>query len=202
MDKYEASLPLGRESRYSSEYDSSLLCPVPRRATREEIEVFDELPFSGVDIWNAYELSWLTTKGKPVVAIGEFRFSCESTHLIESKSLKLYLNSFNQTRFESLEKVCEVMAEDLSKASGAEVGVHLLDSAEFVDQRLSRLPGECIDGLDISIDRYALSPALLEGAADAHAIVEETLCSHLFKSNCLVTSQPDWASVLIRYQGG
>ncbi|MFO7981978.1 MAG: NADPH-dependent 7-cyano-7-deazaguanine reductase QueF [Desulfuromonadales bacterium] len=202
MDNEKMTLQLGKATRYKSEYDPSLLCPVHRRTTRQEIEVFAELPFSGIDIWNAYELSWLTTKGKPVVAIGEFRIPCESDSLIESKSFKLYLNSFNQTRFESLEQVREIMAEDLSKAAGGEVGVLLWESAEFADQRLSRLPGECIDGLDISIDRYTLLPELLEGASDADTIVEETLCSHLFKSNCLVTSQPDWASVLIRYQGG
>lgn len=202
MEDDKASLPLGKATRYKSEYDPQLLCPVPRRAKREEIGLDADLPFSGVDIWNAYELSWLTSKGKPVVAMGEFRFPCESASLIESKSFKLYLNSFNQTRFDSFERVESVIAADLSRAAGAEVGVRLLGSDEFAGQRLVEFPGECIDGLDIAVEHYALDPTLLSGAAESGTIAEETLYSHLLKSNCLVTSQPDWASVLIRYRGG
>ena len=202
MNDFESSLPLGKTTVYASSYDPGLLCPVPRRLKREEIGLEDRLPFGGVDIWNAYELSWLTEKGKPVVAMGEFRIPCESANLIESKSLKLYLNSFNQTRFADFPAVEKVLAADLAKTAGAEVAVRLLGSSGFAGQGIVTLPGRCIDDLDIAIDRYSLDPRLLEGAADQKHPVEETLHSHLLKSNCLVTSQPDWGSVLIRYRGG
>jgi 7-cyano-7-deazaguanine reductase len=201
MTDFESSLPLGKASVYTSEYDPALLCPVPRRLKREEIGLGSELPFSGFDLWNAYELSWLTPKGKPVVALGEFRVPCESENLIESKSFKLYLNSLNQTRFETFEQVRQVLARDLSRTAGAEVAVKLTPVGEATGGGIATLPGRCIDDLDIEIARYRLDPSLLAGAADPKRIVEETLHSHLLKSNCLVTSQPDWGSVLIRYRG-
>lgn len=202
VEDYQASLPLGKATVYKSQYDPSLLCPVPRRLKRQELGIGAQLPFSGADIWNAYELSWLTPRGKPVVAMGEFRVPCESDSLIESKSFKLYLNSLNQTRFGSLAEVEQVLAEDLGRAAGAPVTVRLTASAAFAGERLGQLPGTCIDDLDIAVDRYELDPSLLEGAADPGEVVEETLHSHLLKSNCLVTSQPDWGSVLVRYRCG
>ncbi len=202
MTDYEASLPLGKTTDYKSEYDPSLLCPFPRQVKRDVIGVTEQLPFQGYDIWNAYELSWLNAKGKPIVAMGEFHVPCASPNLIESKSFKLYLNSFNQTRFADFDQVEERMAADLSAAAGAKVRVRLLDSDQFVAEQIQPLPGDCIDGVDISIAEYALNPSLLENAADAAQQVEECLHSHLLKSNCLVTSQPDWGSVLIRYRGG
>ncbi|MGK2945334.1 MAG: NADPH-dependent 7-cyano-7-deazaguanine reductase QueF [Desulfuromonadales bacterium] len=201
MNEFEANLPLGKATVYTSEYDPGLLCPIPRKLKRDEIGLPDELPFHGVDIWNAYELSWLTSPGKPVVAMGEFRIPCESPHLIESKSLKLYLNAFNQTRFDDFESVRALLSRDLGGAAGAPVDVHLISAAEFAAEPLSSLPGHCIDDLDLAIDNYSLDPGLLEGAADPQQQVAETLHSHLLKSNCLVTNQPDWGSVLIRYQG-
>jgi len=141
-------------------------------------------------------------KGKPIVAMGEFHVPCESPNLIESKSLKLYLNSFNQVRFADSTQVEERLIEDLSTAAGARVKVRLLASEQFANERLSLLPGQCIDGFDIEVENYALTPALLENAADHSQVVEECLHSHLLKSNCLVTNQPDWGSVLIRYHGG
>ena len=176
-------------------------CPIPRQLKRDELGLFDDLPFRGVDIWNAYELSWLTSQGKPVVAMGEFRIPCESANLIESKSIKLYLNSFNQTRFDDFESVRALMSKDLGGAAGMPVDVRLMAAAEFAAESFVTLPGQCIDDLDIEIDNYALDAGLLEGAADAETQVSETLHSHLLKSNCLVTSQPDWGSVLIHYQG-
>lgn len=200
MTTYESSLPLGKATVYKSEYDPSLLCPVPRGLKRKEIGIGDALPFSGFDLWNAYELSWLTPRGKPVVALGEFRVPCESENLIESKSFKLYLNSLNQTRFENWQQVTQTLARDLSGAAGAEVDVRL-SGCEGAAGGIATLPGLCIDDLDVEIDDYRLDPSLLEGAADRGRIVEKTLHSHLLKSNCLVTSQPDWGSVLIRYKG-
>jgi len=201
MNDFEANLPLGKPTIYKSEYDAGLLCPIPRKLKRDELGLSDELPFRGVDIWNAYELSWLTPQGKPVVAMGEFRIPCESANLVESKSIKLYLNSFNQTRFDDFESVRALMSKDLGGAAGAPVDVRLMAAAEFAAESFATLPGQCIDDLDIEVDNYALDAELLKGAADAETQVSETLHSHLLKSNCLVTSQPDWGSVLIHYQG-
>lgn len=201
MTDHESLLPLGKVTVYTAEYDPSLLCPFPRQIKRDVIGVTAELPFGGYDIWNAYELSWLNSKGKPVVAMGEFHIPCESPQLIESKSFKLYLNSFNQTRFDAFDQVEQLMAEDLSSAAGAQVRVRLLDSDQFVTEQIQSLPGICIDDLDVTIADYSLDPALLENAAEPGEKVSEELHSHLLKSNCLVTSQPDWGSVLIRYSG-
>ena len=202
MTDHEAALPLGKVTEYKSQYDPGLLCPFPRQVKRDIIGVTGTLPFQGYDIWNAYELSWLNAKGKPIVAMGEFHVPCQSPNLIESKSFKLYLNSFNQTRFDSADQVEERMLADLSAAAGAAVRVRLLESDQFAGEQIVPLPGECLDGLDIRVEEYALNPSVLEGAADASQLVEECLHSHLLKSNCLVTSQPDWGSVLIRYRGG
>jgi len=201
MNEFEANLPLGKATVYKSEYDPGLLCPIPRKLKRDEIGLTDELPFHGVDIWNAYELSWLTPQGKPVVAMGEFRIPCESPYLIESKSFKLYLNSFNQTRFDDFEAVRALLSLDLGGAAGAPVDVHLVSAAEFSTESFSALPGQCIDDLDLAIENYSLETGYLEGATQPEQQVSDTLHSHLLKSNCLVTSQPDWGSVLIRYQG-
>ena len=202
MIDYEASLPLGKTTEYVSEYNPQLLCPFPRQVKRDVIGVTEALPFAGYDIWNAYEMSWLNQQGKPIVAMGEFHIPCESPNLIESKSFKLYLNSFNQTRFADFSEVEELMATDLSEAAGALVRVRLLDSDSFATEQILLLPGECIDGLEIDVAEYALDPSLLENGADPAQPVEESLHSHLLKSNCLVTNQPDWGSVLIRYRGG
>ncbi len=202
MNDFTDQLPLGKATIYKSEYDPGLLCPVPRKLKRDEIGLPAALPFHGVDIWNAYEMSWLTARGKPVVAMGEFRIPCESPFLIESKSFKLYLNSFNQTHFDDFETVRALLSQDLTGASGWPVDVRLIDAGAFADQEFSLLPGECLDDLDIAIESYAMEAGLLEGATAPRQLVSETLYSHLLKSNCLVTGQPDWGSVLIRYQGG
>ncbi len=201
MNDFEANLPLGKATTYKSEYDPGLLCPIPRQLKRDELNLPDDLPFHGVDLWNAYEISWLNPKGKPVVAMAEFRIPCESIHLIESKSIKLYLNSFNQTRFDDFESVRALMSQDLSGAAGTPVDVRLIGATEFANEAFVTLPGICLDDLDIKIDNYSLDAELLRGAADSEQQVSETLHSHLLKSNCLVTNQPDWGSVLIRYQG-
>ncbi len=196
----EAS-PLGKAVAYCSHYAPALLHPIPRQGKRDEIGIDgDALPFVGEDLWNAYELSWLNARGKPVVAIGSFRVPADSPNLIESKSLKLYLNSFNQTRFADIETVRATLAQDLGTAAGAPVTVAI----ESLDRRPAREvgypAGELLDTLDIDIDTYQPSPALLRADAQA-APVSETLVSHLLKSNCLVTGQPDWGTVVIRYEG-
>lgn len=201
MSEFASGLPLGKSSEYPQYYDAGLLCPVPRSGKRQELGLDGALPFTGTDIWNAYELSWLDAKGKPVVAMGEFRFDCASPCLIESKSFKLYLNSFNQARFASPEEVAAVVAADLGRAAGLPVQVRLRGSTAFSAEQFAVLPGRCIDGLDLAIDGYSLDPELLAGAADPGRPVEETLHSHLLKSNCLVTRQPDWGSLLVHYRG-
>ncbi|MDN6867894.1 NADPH-dependent 7-cyano-7-deazaguanine reductase QueF [Aeromonas caviae] len=192
-------LSLGQQSAYISQYTPSLLQPVPRSLNRDDLGLRGELPFQGCDVWTLYELSWLNAKGKPVVAIGEVFVPATSPNLIESKSFKLYLNSFNQTRCDSLEAVQALLVQDLSGCAGAPVSVTLF-TLDQAPRQIAQLPGECIDSLDIEVDGYEFDETLLQGAA-GREIVEETLHSHLLKSNCLVTSQPDWGSVVIHYRG-
>jgi 7-cyano-7-deazaguanine reductase len=190
--------PLGRESAYPEHYDAGLLYPIPRAANRAALGIEEgALPFIGQDEWHAFELSWLNPRGKPIVAVARFRLPADSPYLIESKSWKLYLNGFNQSRFESRERVIDVLQRDLALAAGAPVSVELLglDDAELMPRPL---PGECLDDLDIEISDYTPSA---ESLRVGEAIVAETLHSHLLKSNCPVTGQPDWGSVLIRYRG-
>ena len=192
-------LSLGQQSDYISQYTPSLLQPVPRSLNRDDLQLGDDLPFTGCDVWTLYELSWLNAKGKPMVAVGEVTIPATSANLIESKSFKLYLNSFNQTRCDSIEAVAAMLTKDLSACAGENVKVTLfpLDQAPH---QIALLPGECIDEQDIEVDHYEFDATLLQGAAGSEQ-VEETLHSHLLKSNCLVTSQPDWGSVVIRYKG-
>lgn len=192
-------LSLGQQSAYISQYTPSLLQPVPRSLNRDDLGLRGELPFQGCDVWTLYELSWLNAKGKPVVAIGEVFVPATSPNLIESKSFKLYLNSFNQTRCDSLEAVQALLVQDLSGCAGAPVSVTLF-TLDQTPHQIAQQPGECIDSLDIEVDGYEFDETLLQGAA-GREIVEETLHSHLLKSNCLVTSQPDWGSVVIHYRG-
>jgi len=195
---FPPNLPLGQKSAYLSQYDPSLLCPFPRQLKREEIGINGTLPFLGVDIWNGYELSWLGERGLPRVALGRFSFDCRSPCLIESKSFKLYLNSFNQTRLKSVDELRQRLSTDLSAACGATVEVELF-SLDEAPAQFESLPGICIDSLDIAIDSYQLNPRLLQ--AENHCRVSESLHTHLLKSNCLVTNQPDWGSLLIDYCG-
>jgi len=178
--------PLGKTSAYIAEYDPTLLFPIERQGKRDEIGIDgSDLPFAGVDIWNAYELSWLNPKGKPVVALGEFFIPAQSPRLIESKSFKLYLNSFNQSHFASVREVVETMSTDLSKAAGAEVRVTLVPLGQMGHSAdVFALPGENIDDLDIETDQYQTDPGLLATVSDQP--VHEVLNSHLLKSNCLV----------------
>jgi len=190
--------PLGQATPYTNQYNRELLYPLPRSSSRSSLGLqASELPFQGVDIWNAYEISWLNPKGKPLVRLAEFRFAATSSHIIESKSFKLYLNSYNLTSFASEQQVREQMEEDLSAASGSPVEVNFfaVDSG-LVPQPLA---GVCLDDLDINIQHYTPAPKLLKVASQQQ--VEETLVSHLLKSNCPVTGQPDWASIQITYSG-
>lgn len=193
--------PLGKPSEYVSQYRPELLFPIDRQGKRDELGVrADALPFHGEDVWNAYELSWLNPRGKPVVALGEFRVPAASPRLIESKSLKLYLNSFNQSCFASCDEVENVVRRDLSTACGADVQVALADLSCRPVRAFGYPQGVLLDELDIAIDRYQPDPGVLH-ADVASAPVSEILYSHLLKSNCLVTGQPDWGTVVVRYRG-
>lgn len=191
-------LELGRKSHYIEHYAPHLLQPVPRALNRDQLALNSELPFHGCDCWNLYELSWLNPKGKPVVAIGQVRINADSLNLVESKSFKLYLNSFNQTQFASWDEVKHTIAQDIAACAQGQVSVELftLDTAV----QITPLAGTLIDDLDIEVDQYEFSPQWLQGAKGEQQ-VEETLISNLLKSNCLVTSQPDWGSIRICYQG-
>ncbi|MDK1287532.1 NADPH-dependent 7-cyano-7-deazaguanine reductase QueF [Pseudoalteromonas umbrosa] len=191
---------LGKTTEYASAYDASLLHPIARKLNRDQIAVDEQaLPFKGEDTWTGYELSWLNNKGKPQVAVATFVFPCQSSHIIESKSFKLYLNSFNQTRFESIDDVHKHLTDDLSHAASCDVKVTLFGPDEYNCIPFTQLPGECIDDLDVDIDTYSPEEGILTHTDNAQ--VSETLYSHLLKSNCLITSQPDWASIVIRYEG-
>ena len=193
--------PLGKSSDYVATYSPHLLFPIPRAPKWAELGLTAEtLPYQGVDLWNCYELSWLLPSGKPVVAIGEFEIPADSPSIIESKSFKLYLNSLNQSVFESREALAEVMSSDLSAAAGKPVKVRLRTLDEVAAECVATLPGRCVDDLDVTIEHYDHpQPGLL--ACDAGHMVEESLHSHLLKSNCPVTGQPDWGSVVVEYRG-
>ena len=192
--------PLGKASSYSDSYDASLLFPMPRADKRAELGITGTLPFFGMDIWNAYEVSWLNQRGKPQVAIASLLVPADTPSMVESKSMKLYLNSLNQTRIDSHEALLALLQNDLSAAFGAEIQIKLLLSKDFGNSLMGEFDGLLLDRLDILVDRYEPDPALLRAASD-HAPIEETLVSHLLRSNCPVTNQPDWASVQIRYSG-
>ena len=192
--------PLGKKVDYQDQYDASLLFPIARQQKRDEIGVAESaLPFAGVDLWTGYEVSWLNARGKPQVAIATFRIPADSPRLIESKSFKLYLNSYNQTRIANWQQVAAQLELDLSNAAGGKVQVSLRSPADFGRERIVELAGDCIDELDIEVSSYAPCPEALR--ADTANIVNETLTSQLLKSNCLVTGQPDWGSVQISYTG-
>lgn len=191
--------PLGKKSQYANEYEPSLIFPISRKGNRDAINVPEKLPFQGVDIWNAFEISWLNEKGKPVIAIGELSIPCTTPNIVESKSMKLYLNSFNQSKFSSAEEVQRIIKEDLSKGFGGEISVTLSLAKDFCQQEIKDLEGTCIDDQDIEVSNYQIDPTLLKKEEGTQA--EETLHSHLLKANCLVTGQPDWMSILIKYSG-
>ncbi len=193
--------PLGQITEYVSEYSAGLLFPIARAESRRSLSIDPgNLPFNGVDVWTGYELSWLNMKGKPCVAVAEFQFPCDSPSIIESKSFKLYLNSFNQTRFESFEVVESLLKTDLSAACGAAVELRVSSLSDAQWAEVDILQGVCVDDLDIDVDCYHPQPELLQCERQA-VEVSELLYSNLLKSNCPVTGQPDWASIHIAYRG-
>jgi 7-cyano-7-deazaguanine reductase len=197
---------LGKPASYVDHYDASLLYPISRAPKREELGLHAGMPFFGADLWTAFELSWLTPRGKPQVAIAHVTVPCETPNIVESKSFKLYLNSFTNSQFASADEVRDRIRADVSEAAwrGAtgqsSVGVKLLLPDQFDQEPVRELDGLSLDRLDIECTDYQPRPDLLTAAFDEKP-VQETLTSNLLKSNCLVTGQPDWGSVQVRYAG-
>ncbi|MDP3425461.1 MAG: NADPH-dependent 7-cyano-7-deazaguanine reductase QueF [Burkholderiaceae bacterium] len=198
---------LGKATPYEDRYNPGLLFPLPRAPKRAEVGISGQLPFLGADLWMAFELSWLNPKGKPQVALAHITVPAETPNIIESKSFKLYLNSLNNTVFADMDAVRQTLRADLTEAAwrgaaaiGASVGVRLLAPEMFDREPVHELDGLSLDRLDIECTRYTPAPELLSAAFDEQPVTE-TLTSHLLKSNCLVTGQPDWGSVQISYSG-
>ena len=197
---------LGKASRYVDHYDASLLFPLPRADKRAELGLGEAMPFFGADIWTAYELSWLNARGKPQLALAHITVPCESPNIIESKSFKLYLNSFNNTVFADEQAVLACLREDLAQvlwrgaSAPGSVGVRLLGPEWFDREPVHELDGLSLDRMDVECRRYTPAPDLLS-VLPGDAPVSEVLVSNLLKSNCLVTGQPDWGSVQISYTG-
>jgi len=195
------SLSLGKVTEYKCHYDKSLLQGVPRSLNRDELALdASSLPFFGVDLWNIYELSWLNSKGKPMVATGVVKVPFDSEFLIESKSFKLYLNSFNQSHFNSVDEVQKILSKDLSDCANKPVTVTLNANLDKFSDKLGSFTGTNLDNLDIEVSEYKLTPSFLSDISLDETITE-SVYSHLLKSNCLITSQPDWASIEISYTG-
>ena len=193
--------PLGKPVQYREQYDPSLLFPIDRASGRAAIGLTARLPFFGTDIWNGYELSWLNRKGKPQIAVATFIVPADSPNIVESKSFKLYLGSFSQTAFDSIDEVRARIRKDVSAICGANVSVQLVAPYEFgVKLKMEEFEGLSLDRLDLDADIYTPDPSLLS-ASHGESPVDETLFSNLLKSNCPVTGQPDWGSVQIRYVG-
>ncbi len=197
----EHRTPLGKVTIYPQHYAPELLCPIARAEARASLAVEGrDLPFQGADLWTAYEISWLDLGGKPQVRIGEFSVPCTSPNLVESKSLKLYLNSLNQEHFADGSDVATVIRKDLSAACDAAVDVVLYSLDDFAARGICSFDGHCIDAVPVAAVAGDPDADLLAVVADI-GVVDEVLYSHLFKSNCPVTGQPDWASVQVAYTG-
>ena len=216
------AVPLGKDVSYPNGYDGSLLFPMPRLDARRTLglaglpspaTVASDLPFKGFDLWNAYEFSWLNAKGLPKVALLRLKVPCTSPNIIESKSFKLYLNSFNQTRFETMHHVFDLLRNDLALALDAEIELELVGPDQFSNEKIAEFSGVDLDKLDVEIDCYQPEAAILKlvNSSDAvansaqsntkHTSVSEKVFSRLLKSNCPVTDQPDWACIQIQYTG-
>ena len=205
MNQPEDSL-LGKPASYVDHYDASQLFPIPRAAKRAEIGVVGAPPFFGADLWTAFELSWLNLRGKPQVALAHIMVPCESPNIVESKSFKLYLGSFTNTKFADAEAVRACIRSDINEAVWrggpvqSSVGVRVLLPEMFDREPVHELDGLCLDRLDVECSQYTPAPELLTAALDEQPVTE-VLTSNLLKSNCLVTGQPDWGSVQISYSG-
>ena len=191
--------PLGQATAYPDHYAPDLLYAIARIDARNALGLPSKLPFHGTDIWNAWELTWLDMSGLPRVATAEMSISADSTNLVESKSLKLYLGSFAMTRFESAAAVAAALTSDLTACTGADVDVAIHGPSSPDSAHVARMPGRCIDNIMSACDTYEVSPEFL--SANARDLVAEDLHSDLLRSLCPVTNQPDIGSILISYRG-
>ena len=194
-----SKIPLGKPTDYAKEYSPEVLFAVPRIEARKALGLGDELPFHGVDVWNAWELTWLEPSGKPAVAMAVITVPADSANIVESKSLKLYLNSLAMSRFATEDEVCRIISRDLSRITEAQVTIGITQANKSSTGQIVDLPGDCIDNLDVLIDTGGVDAKVLKTVGDDS--IEEELHSHLLRSNCPVTNQPDMGSVLIRYRG-
>jgi 7-cyano-7-deazaguanine reductase len=192
--------PLGKPTRYGDKYNSDLLVAIPRSLNRNEINIKEPLPFYGIDFWNCYELSWLDQKGKPCVRVLQLEIPASSEFLIESKSLKLYLNSFNGTSFVSQDEVRDIIEKDIRSKVQGSAKAKIFTLNEYSKIAFSRFDGNSIDDLEIEVSDYIVNSSLLK-LCNSGEYKEEVIFSELLKSNCLITEQPDWASVQISYKG-
>jgi 7-cyano-7-deazaguanine reductase len=197
---YSTDLPLGRPALASASYDPDQLRSIPRKIGREDIGISTDnhLPFLGEDVWNCWELSWLDSKGKPVIAVAEIRIPATTPNMVESKSLKLYLNSFSMTRIKSPETLRQTLARDIGRIVEGKVSIQLILPETFGQLRIMEPEGICIDRQHITITEFNINPNLLN--VENHRI-SETLFSRLIRTNCPVTGQPDWATVYVTYTG-
>lgn len=194
-----SQLPLGKQTGYCDQYNPSLLVAVPRSQTRDFWPGNRPLPFFGRDHWTGYEVSWLDTRGKPQVATLLLDYDALSENIVESKSLKLYLNSFNQTSLQHADELARLISHDLGTIVGSHVVVDIISSNDDKRLQIKHWPDTCIDELDLEISQYHVDASLLR--SDNNRINEQILVSHLLRSNCPVTGQPDWASVRVQYRG-
>ncbi len=191
-------IPLGQETTYRFDYDASLLAPIPRLQGRQDLNIQPEL-FKGADIWNAYEISWLNENGLPKVRVACLIIPCQSPCIVESKSLKLYFNGFNQTVFVDDDAVIDVIRADISACVGTEITVQLFSVEQAVEFAIQSPSGFCLDYLPVECSVYDTEPALLQTGDGANNT--DRVYSHLLRSLCPVTGQPDWATVSIEYRG-
>lgn len=194
-----SQLPLGKQTAYSHHYDASLLVAVPRQAARDFWPEGKALPFTGEDSWTGYEVSWLNSNGKPQVGCILLDYSAQTPSIVESKSLKLYLNSFNQTTLKDHHALTQKIIADIGQIVGGDVNVNFCHPQKEDRLKIQAWQDDCIDSHDITVSHYEITPTLL--ACNTSAVIEKTLVSHLLRSNCPVTGQPDWASVRIAYHG-
>jgi 7-cyano-7-deazaguanine reductase len=195
-----SKIPLGKPTDYPAEYSPQVLFAVPRIEARKALGMSAELPFHGEDVWNAWELTWLEPSGKPSVATAVITVPADSPNIVESKSLKLYLNSLAMSQYESIDEIGEIIRRDLSGIIGSKVDISILPANDSSTARIASFPGDCIDDLEVQIDVSAgVDAETLKTTGEAS--IEEELHSHLLRSNCPVTHQPDMGSALVRYRG-
>jgi len=197
-DPHGQGMLLGRQTPVIDSYAPHLLYPIPRAGGREHIGCSQSQPFTGSDLWHAYEISWLDSQGTPVVRVGRVTVPASSANMVESKSFKLYLNSLNNTVFDSDATVATVIRGDIARVVGAEVKLELL-AVEDASLAGVALSGNCLDSLAVTAPVGEPCADMLE--LQAGTIVEERLYTHLLRSLCPVTGQPDWASVWLHYRG-